>query len=52
MEIGRRTSKDIQRIKRTKITSQPVLALLKKKGKFRVETDASGHAIGRVLFQE
>ena len=35
-----------------KITSQPVLALLKKKGKFRVETDASGHAIGRVLFQE
>ena len=35
-----------------KITSQPVLALLKKEGKFRVETDTSGHAIGRVLFQE
>ena len=35
-----------------KITSQPVLFLLKKKGKFRVETDASGHAIGGVLSQE
>jgi len=29
-----------------------VLSLLKKKGKFRVETDASGHAIGGVLSQE
>jgi len=35
-----------------KITSQPVLSLLKRKGKFRVETDVSEHAIGRVLSQE
>ena len=35
-----------------KITSQPVLSLLKKEGKFRVETDASGHAIRGVLSQE
>jgi len=35
-----------------KITSQPVLALPKREGKFRVETDALGHAIGGVLFQE
>jgi len=34
-----------------KITSQPVLALSRKKGKFRVKTDASGHAIGGVLSQ-
>ena len=32
-----------------KITSQPVLSLPKREGKFRVETDASGHAIGGVL---
>jgi len=32
-----------------KITSQPVLFLPKRKGKFRVETDASGHAIEGVL---
>ena len=32
-----------------KITSQLVLALSRRKGKFRVETDASGHAIGGVL---
>ena len=30
---------------REKITSQPVLALLRREGKFRVETDVSGHAI-------
>jgi len=35
-----------------KITSQPVLVLSRRKGKFRVETDASGHAIGGVLSQE
>ena len=35
-----------------KITSQPVLSLLRREGKFRVETNASGHAIGGVLSQE
>jgi len=35
-----------------KITSQLILSLLKREGKFRVETDASGHAIGGVLSQE
>ena len=34
-----------------KITSQPVLALPRREGKFRVETDVSGHAIGGVLSQ-
>ena len=33
-----------------KIMSQLVLSLPKRKGKFRVETDTSGHAIGGVLF--
>ena len=32
--------------------SQLVLSLPKKEGKFRVKMDASGHAIGGVLFQE
>ena len=35
-----------------KITSQPVLSLPKREGKFRVETHASDHAIGGVLSQE
>ena len=35
-----------------KITSQLVLSLPKREGKFRVETDTSGPAIGGVLFQE
>ena len=35
-----------------KITSQPVLSLPKREEKFRVETDTSGYAIGRVLSQE
>ena len=33
-----------------KITSQPVLALSRREGKFRVETDASKHTIEEVLF--
>ena len=35
-----------------KITSQLVLALPRRKGKFRVEKNASGYAIGEVLSQE
>ena len=35
-----------------KITSQFVLSLPKRKDKFRVETDVSEYAIGRVLSQE
>ena len=35
-----------------KITSQLVLVLPRREGKFRVETDASEHAIGGVLSQE
>ena len=35
-----------------KITSQPVLSLPRREGKFRVETDASEHAIKGVLSQE
>jgi len=35
-----------------KITSQLVLALSRREGKFRVEMDASGHAIEGVLSQE
>ena len=35
-----------------KITSQSVLALPRREGKFRVEIDASGYAIGGVLSQK
>ena len=35
-----------------KIMSQPVLSLLKREGKFRVEMDASEHTIEEVLSQE
>ena len=35
-----------------KITSQLVLSLLKRKGKFRVKTNASEHTIGEILSQE
>jgi len=35
-----------------KITTQPVLALARREGKFRVEVDVLGHAIRRVLLQE
>jgi len=35
-----------------KITSQPVLSLPRREGKFRMETDVSGHVIGGVLSQE
>ena len=35
-----------------KITSQLVLSLPRREGKFRVETDALGHTIGGVLSQE
>ena len=35
-----------------KITSQLVLSLPRREGKFRVEMDMSGHAIGRVLSKE
>ena len=35
-----------------KITSQLVLSLPRREGKFRVETDISGYTIEGVLFQE
>jgi len=37
---------------KNKITSQPVLTLLRREGKFRVETSTSGYAIGGVLSQK
>jgi len=45
---GEEQQKAFEELKK-KITSQPVLALLRREGKFQVETDASGHAIGGVL---
>jgi len=35
-----------------KITIQPVLALPRREGKFRIEVDASGYTIEEVLSQE
>ena len=35
-----------------KITDQPILALSKREGKFKVKTNTSGHAIERVLSQK
>ena len=35
-----------------KITSQPVLFLLKRKGKFKMKTDTLGHTIRGVFSQE
>ena len=35
-----------------KITTQPVLALPRREGKFRVKVDTSGYTIGGVLSQE
>jgi len=46
--LDRRTSKELK----NKIISQPVLSLLKRYGKFRVETNASEHAIRGVLSQK
>jgi len=51
MEMGYKHQKSFKELK-DKITSQPVLALPKRKGKFRVETDVLGHTIGEVLFWE
>ena len=35
-----------------KITSQPILTLLRREGKFQVETNTLGYTIGGVIFQE
>ena len=48
MKIGKGIFEELKE----KITSQPVLALPRREGKFRVEMDASGHAIEGVLSQE
>lgn len=37
---------------KNKITSQPVLTLLKREEKFRVKTNTLEHVIGKVLFQK
>ena len=49
--MGKKHQKSFKELK-DKITSQPVLALPKREGKFRVETDVLGHTIGEVLFWE
>jgi len=49
MKMGTGTSKGIQKTK-IYITSQLVLTLLRKEGKFQVETNILEHAIGGVLF--
>ena len=48
---GEQQQKAFEELKE-KITSQPVFILPRREGKFWVETDASGHAIGEVLLQE
>ena len=48
---GEKQQKAFEELKE-KITSQPVLTLLKREGKFRVETNASEYAIEGVLSQE
>jgi len=48
---GEKQQKAFEELKE-KITSQPVLALLKREGKFQVETNASEYAIEGVLSQE
>ena len=48
---GKKHQKAFEELKE-KIMSQSVLLLLRREGKFRVETDASGHTIGGVLSQE
>jgi len=48
---GKEHQKVFEKLKE-KITSQPVLSLLRRERKFRVETDTLGHAIGEVLFQK
>ena len=49
--MGKKHQKSFKELK-DRITSQPVLALPKREGKFRVETDVLGHTIGEVLFWE
>ena len=48
---GKKHQKAFEELKE-KIMSQSVLLLLRREGKFRVETDVSGHTIGGVLSQE
>ena len=48
---GEEQQEAFEELKR-KITSQLVLTLLKREGKFQVETDISEHAIRGVLSQE